>query len=577
MAGKELEKRLIEDGKNLLNPPFCIDHLLSILDRVECDLSKVDQSPHGSMAASLSLLKILLVSDKLLRHSDTDVKVSVAACISQIIRITAPDAPYDATKMKEIFYLIVATFPKLSHMSSSFYSKAVSVLVTLASTRAVVMMMDLHCHALISQMFQLFLLITRSNDSDAVSAAMASIMTITILESDDISLEIFSPLLISVRKENRIVAPTSWKLGKKVIKNCGAKIEPYILKTVEILEDSLDKHDQNIRAMCQKATNTVEPFHICCSEEDLINDERPTTPCLDGKRTRRQITSPNAELGETTDKINDDRPTTPCKDGKKTRRQITPENAELEETTDTGQPVDILGSGSLKLFTQQPTSNRNRRDRSAKRRNGRMQERKNHELSIPLSEETLPANNGGANARNGTALVQGYGVKTTAAPILTAIFAKYGDIAASCKHKSRTKRACLLESVCHVVQQLQNIGTPLNLSEIKVFRNEMINLEDMNLKLSWLTGPFENISELERIEGLRSALMSVRGNCMLFIKTATKELEKALKELVELQKGMGENEKRINAIKLVVEQVDDIIKDGEEEELRWLRQINALP
>ncbi|XP_050230747.1 sister chromatid cohesion protein PDS5 homolog C-like isoform X2 [Mercurialis annua] len=544
MAGKELEKRLIEDGKNLLNPPFCIDHLLSILDRVECDLSKVDQSPHGSMAASLSLLKILLVSDKLLRHSDTDVKVSVAACISQIIRITAPDAPYDATKMKEIFYLIVATFPKLSHMSSSFYSKAVSVLVTLASTRAVVMMMDLHCHALISQMFQLFLLITRSNDSDAVSAAMASIMTITILESDDISLEIFSPLLISVRKENRIVAPTSWKLGKKVIKNCGAKIEPYILKTVEILEDSLDKHDQNIRAMCQKATNTVEPFHICCSEEDLINDDRPTTP---------------------------------CKDGKKTRRQITPENAELEETTDTGQPVDILGSGSLKLFTQQPTSNRNRRDRSAKRRNGRMQERKNHELSIPLSEETLPANNGGANARNGTALVQGYGVKTTAAPILTAIFAKYGDIAASCKHKSRTKRACLLESVCHVVQQLQNIGTPLNLSEIKVFRNEMINLEDMNLKLSWLTGPFENISELERIEGLRSALMSVRGNCMLFIKTATKELEKALKELVELQKGMGENEKRINAIKLVVEQVDDIIKDGEEEELRWLRQINALP
>ena len=43
-----------------------------------------------------------LVSDQLLRHSDIDVKVSVAACISEITRITAPDAPYSDDQMKVV-------------------------------------------------------------------------------------------------------------------------------------------------------------------------------------------------------------------------------------------------------------------------------------------------------------------------------------------------------------------------------------------------------------------------------------------------------------------------------------------
>lgn len=41
-----------------------------------------------------------LIEDSLLKHSDDDVKVSVASCISEITRITAPDAPYDDDQMR---------------------------------------------------------------------------------------------------------------------------------------------------------------------------------------------------------------------------------------------------------------------------------------------------------------------------------------------------------------------------------------------------------------------------------------------------------------------------------------------
>lgn len=52
------------------------------------------------MQAALSPSLKALVAEQLLRHSDVDVKVAVASCISEITRITAPDAPYDDDQMK---------------------------------------------------------------------------------------------------------------------------------------------------------------------------------------------------------------------------------------------------------------------------------------------------------------------------------------------------------------------------------------------------------------------------------------------------------------------------------------------
>ncbi len=48
---------------------------------------------------------------------------------------------------------------------------------------------------------------------------METIITMVIDESDNISLDLLSPLLACVRKENETVSPISWKLGEKVITN----------------------------------------------------------------------------------------------------------------------------------------------------------------------------------------------------------------------------------------------------------------------------------------------------------------------------------------------------------------------
>ncbi|XP_060974110.1 sister chromatid cohesion protein PDS5 [Cannabis sativa] len=109
------------------------------------------------MQSALSPSLKSLVDETLLGHTNVDVKVAVASCISEITRITAPDAPYDDDQMKEVFRLIVSSFENLCDKSSRSYTKRTSILETVAKVRSCVVMLDLECDTLILEMFQHFL------------------------------------------------------------------------------------------------------------------------------------------------------------------------------------------------------------------------------------------------------------------------------------------------------------------------------------------------------------------------------------------------------------------------------------
>ena len=160
--------------------------------RLEYCLSNVQQSPSKLMQDALSSLLKALVTEKLLRHPEVDVRVAVASCIRQMIRISAPDPPCDDEQMEvliiycsrfnlwvvnfiialpffffffwvwflymqEVFALIVSSFENLSDNSSQSYIKRTSILVTMADLRTCVLMLDYELHGLIEEMFQRFL------------------------------------------------------------------------------------------------------------------------------------------------------------------------------------------------------------------------------------------------------------------------------------------------------------------------------------------------------------------------------------------------------------------------------------
>ncbi|XP_039036347.1 sister chromatid cohesion protein PDS5 homolog A-like [Hibiscus syriacus] len=128
VSDKKLELQLMAARTRLFQPPSSVDKLISLLDKVESYLLMVEQSPSQAMHDAVCPPLKTLVDEKLLGLPDNDVKVAVVACIAEIARITAPDAPYDEEQMREVFRLIVSTLENLSDESSRSFDKSISIL-----------------------------------------------------------------------------------------------------------------------------------------------------------------------------------------------------------------------------------------------------------------------------------------------------------------------------------------------------------------------------------------------------------------------------------------------------------------
>ncbi|KAJ6995223.1 WASH complex subunit 2-like isoform X2 [Populus alba x Populus x berolinensis] len=280
-SDKELEQQLLEAGNKLLNPPPSVDELLSLLDQVENCLSKVEQSPLKSMQNALSPSQNALVTDQLFRHSNIDVKVAVASCISEITRITAPDAPYDDDRMKEVFQLIVSSFENLDDKSSQSYVKRASILETVAKVRSCVVMLDLECDALIIEMFQHFFKAIRDYHPEDVFSSMETIMSLVLEESEDISVELLSLLLASVKKGDEEVLPVARRLGEEVLESCAAKVKPYLIETVKSLGVSLDDYSDIVGSICQEISGSVGQNDVHAVDENTVEESKPVGPSSD--------------------------------------------------------------------------------------------------------------------------------------------------------------------------------------------------------------------------------------------------------------------------------------------------------
>ncbi|KAM7255583.1 hypothetical protein ACFE04_008481 [Oxalis oulophora] len=247
-----LETQLIEAGTKLLTPPLALNQLLELLDQLEGFLSKVDQSPSEDMQIALSPTLKSLVANQLFNHSDNDVKAAVASCISEITRITAPEAPYDDDQMKKIFQLIVSTFENLSDQSSRSFTKRTSILDTVAKVRSCVVMLDLECDVLITEMFQFFYKTLRDDHPENVFTSMETIMTLVLEESEDISLDLLSLVLSPMRKSDKEVLPIARKLGETVLKNCCEKVKPYLAEAVKSRSISLVDYNEVVASICEE-------------------------------------------------------------------------------------------------------------------------------------------------------------------------------------------------------------------------------------------------------------------------------------------------------------------------------------
>ncbi|CAA6667666.1 unnamed protein product [Spirodela intermedia] len=217
------EKVLADVGRRL-SEPLSKDPLVKLLKKAASALSELRQS--SSLQHAIAPLSNSLVQKKLLQHKDKDVRILLAVCFSEIIRVLAPTPPFSDQILKGIFKLIISIFSELSDVENAYFGKRVKILETIAALRCCVLMLDIGCENLVLEMFNIFFSVVRDEHQQNLLQAMLSIMVAIVEEK--VSKNLLDVILSNLLKEGKGGSYGSFKLAVSLVENCAERLEPHI-------------------------------------------------------------------------------------------------------------------------------------------------------------------------------------------------------------------------------------------------------------------------------------------------------------------------------------------------------------
>lgn len=158
---------------------------------------------------------LALIQPKFLEEPCEGVTLPIAACLCNIMKLTAPIAPYNDDVMRRITRLILENFQDLDNSAGSTFGKKLEILWGMATFKTYVIMFDLECDDLILQMFQCFFSIRRHHP-DTVIAHMQSILSSCMRDHETISRKL-QTWLLSIWRRKQLVSPAAYELAQGLV------------------------------------------------------------------------------------------------------------------------------------------------------------------------------------------------------------------------------------------------------------------------------------------------------------------------------------------------------------------------
>nr|XP_027093191.1 sister chromatid cohesion protein PDS5 homolog A-like isoform X3 [Coffea arabica] len=233
----EAQQLISRLGKQLKASKTCPnkDSLVKLLKEAVIALGKFKQLK--SLNSVIQPLSDSLVKHGMLQHKDKDIRILVATCFCEIIRVLAPDPGFSDDVFRDIFKLLQSIFAETGDYKSPYFSRRVKLLETVAKLNFCVLMLDVGCEDLILKMFKIFFSAVREQHPQSVINAMSSIMARILedkLEEKDLEPLIFQEkfseplldvILQNLLKESKGGSGGFARLAVSVIQNCNEKLE----------------------------------------------------------------------------------------------------------------------------------------------------------------------------------------------------------------------------------------------------------------------------------------------------------------------------------------------------------------
>eukprot|EP01134_Creolimax_fragrantissima_P007742 CFRG7742T1 len=168
----------------------------------------------------------VLVSDALLRHKDKEVRVYVACCLADILRLYAPDAPYSEDIIVTVFKFFVTQLHGLSNQKSPLFTLIFSLLETLAFVESFVLCVDLpEATEVFTSLVSTLLETVSPSHSNKVVSHMADMMVGILREMDSIDAELLTIIFEPLLPQNKTSAPAQYYLSKLTVERADTNLQ----------------------------------------------------------------------------------------------------------------------------------------------------------------------------------------------------------------------------------------------------------------------------------------------------------------------------------------------------------------
>ncbi|GJS02689.1 sister chromatid cohesion protein PDS5 homolog A isoform X1 [Tanacetum coccineum] len=221
---------LIHDvGKQLAAKQKCPnkDFLVKLLKQAASALPKLKKQS-DSLKPTIKPLSDSILKHGLLKQKDKDVRLLVAICVCEILRILAPEPGFSDEDFRDIFQLLLGMFAELADTKSPYYSRRVELLETIAKYNFCVRMLDIRGEALVLKMFNIFFSVIRKEHSSSVFGAMSSIMSGIFQEK--VSQALLEVVLRSLLRDRKDASPASFQLAVSVIDHCSQALQSLVCR-----------------------------------------------------------------------------------------------------------------------------------------------------------------------------------------------------------------------------------------------------------------------------------------------------------------------------------------------------------
>lgn len=162
-----------------------------------------------------------LAEDRLLKSHSKEVRVLLACCLADVLRIFAPNIPYGDVKVKAVFNFLVRQLRGIEDVDGPFWSWTYYLLEKLALVKVFVVVAD--DETIITKTFDCFYSCVLENHSHKVITQMQDIM-ITIVEETTQPVpqwlieSLLRPLVIDPR-------PQSTELAYVILRRCNTTLQ----------------------------------------------------------------------------------------------------------------------------------------------------------------------------------------------------------------------------------------------------------------------------------------------------------------------------------------------------------------